>query len=142
MNVLNILKVKGRAVVTLSATDRLSEVVRKLARHKIGSLVVVDPDGKVVGIVSERDVVRVIAEAGNKALEMPVESVMTSPVRTARENQSIDDLMAQMTEFRIRHLPVVEQGRLVGMVSIGDVVKYRIEEIEFEAAAMRRYISA
>ena len=142
MNVLNILKVKGREVVTLSAADRLSEAVRKLARHRIGSLVVVDSQGRVVGIVSERDVVRVIAEAGNKALDMPVEAVMSSPVKTARESQSIDDLMAQMTEFRVRHLPVVEQGKLVGMVSIGDVVKYRIEEIEFEAAAMRRYISA
>jgi len=101
----------------------------------------IDLDGKVIGIVSERDIVREISRAGSSVLKEPVQQCMTKAVVTCRESDTIDRLMAEMTAHRFRHMPVVERGRLIGLVSIGDVVKMRIAEAEMEAAAMREYIA-
>jgi CBS domain-containing protein len=141
MNVATILKLKGRDVVTAAADTPLLEIAKLLQQHGIGCVVISAGDGKVAGIVSERDVVRAIGKTGTKALRDPVNAYMTMSVVTARESDTIDRLMAEMTAHRFRHMPVTERGRLVGLVSIGDVVKMRIAEAEMEAAAMREYIT-
>lgn len=141
MNVATILKMKGREVVTSAANTSLLDIAALLGKHGIGCVVITGADGKVSGIVSERDIVREIARAGSKVLKEPVEVCMTKAVVTCREADTIDRLMAEMTAHRFRHMPVVERGRLIGLVSIGDVVKMRIAEVEMEAAAMREYIA-
>jgi CBS domain-containing protein len=141
MNVAAILKLKGREVFTTTPDTTLLDIATLLGTRRIGCIVVTGIDGKVIGIVSERDIVREIARAGSKVLKEPVASCMTKTVVTCREVDTIDRLMAEMTTHRFRHLPVVERGRLVGLVSIGDVVKMRIAEAEMEAAAMRDYIA-
>jgi CBS domain-containing protein len=141
MNVATILKLKGRDVVTAAADTPLLEIAKLLQKHGIGCVVIRGDDDKVAGIVSERDVVRAIGQTGTKALRNPVNDYMTMSVVTARESDTIDRLMAEMTAHRFRHMPVIERGRLVGLVSIGDVVKMRIAEAEMEAAAMREYIT-
>ena len=141
MNVATILKQKGRGVFTTAPDTSLLEITKLLGMHKIGCIVITSPDGKVSGIVSERDVVREISRAGASVLKEPVERCMTKAVVTCREADTIDHLMAQMTAHRFRHMPVVERGRLIGLVSIGDVVRMRIAEAEMEAAAMREYIA-
>jgi CBS domain-containing protein len=141
MNVAAILKMKGREVFTTTPDTTLLDIATLLGTRRIGCIVVTGIDGKVIGIVSERDIVREIARAGSKVLKEPVASCMTKTVVTCREADTIDRLMAEMTTHRFRHLPVVERGRLVGLVSIGDVVKMRIAEAEMEAAAMRDYIA-
>lgn len=141
MNVAAILKQKGSGVFTTTPDTLLLEITKLLAMHGIGCIVVTGPDGKVIGIVSERDVVRGISRAGPKVLQEPVEACMTKAVVTCRKSDTIDRLMAEMTTHRFRHMPVVERGRLIGLVSIGDVVKMRIAEAEMEAAAMREYIA-
>ena len=140
MNVAAILKLKGRGVVTARPDTSLLEIAQTLSQNDIGCIVIVGDDGKIAGIVSERDIVRVISQAGAKGLKEPVESCMTEKVVTAREADTIDRLMAEMTTHRFRHMPVVERGRLIGLVSIGDVVKLRIREVDMEAADMRNYI--
>ena len=141
MNVAAILKVKGREVVTSVPDMSLLDIANLLGTHGIGCIVITGADGKVTGIVSERDIVREIARSGAKVLKEPVETCMTKTVFTCREADTIDRLMAEMTAHRFRHMPVVERGRLVGLVSIGDVVRMRIAEAEMEAAAMREYIA-
>jgi CBS domain-containing protein len=141
MNVATILKMKGKGVVTAKPDMSLLDVAKLLGQHGIGCIVIEDDDGKVAGIVSERDIVRAIGNAGAKTLKEPVSAYMTKTVVTAREADTIDRLMSEMTTHRFRHLPVVERGRLIGIVSIGDVVKMRIAEAEMEAAAMRNYIT-
>lgn len=141
MNVASILKVKGREVYTVAAETSLIETVRILSKNRIGCVVVVGGEGKVAGIMSERDVVRTLAERGPDALTEPVRNFMTKDVITCRETDTIDHLMATMTTQRFRHLPVIAAGGLGGLVSIGDVVKFRIAEAELEAAAMRDYIA-
>ena len=141
MNVATILKLKGREVVTSAPHTSLLDIAELLGAHGIGCIVITDDDGKVAGIVSERDIVREIARAGSKVLKDPVETCMTKTVFTCREADTIDRLMAEMTAHRFRHMPVVERGRLCGLVSIGDVVRMRIAEAEMEAAAMREYIA-
>jgi CBS domain-containing protein len=141
MNVAAILKLKGREVVTTGPNTTLLDIADLLGKHGIGCVVVTGADAKVVGIVSERDIVREIARAGSKVLKEPVASCMTKTVVTCREADTIDRLMAEMTAHRFRHMPVVERGRLCGLVSIGDVVRMRIAEAEMEAAAMREYIA-
>jgi CBS domain-containing protein len=141
MNVAAILKSKGRDVVTTGPNTTLLDIADLLGKHGIGCVVVTGADGKVVGIVSERDIVRQLARAGAKVLKDPVASCMTKTVVTCREADTIDRLMAEMTAHRFRHMPVVERGRLCGLVSIGDVVRMRIAEAEMEAAAMREYIA-
>jgi CBS domain-containing protein len=147
MNVNAILKQKsqttGPAVVTTPSNATLMEAARKLAQHKIGAIVVTSVDGTVAGILSERDIVRRLAEAGPDILSAPVRDVMTRNVVTCTAESSIDDLMTKMTRGRFRHLPVVDaSGRLTGIISIGDVVKVHVEEIEHEASALREYISS
>lgn len=142
MHVAAILKEKGRAVETVTADVTLGEIISRLAARRIGAVVVAGDRGEVSGIVSERDVVRVLAEHGADGLAWPAARIMTRHVVTARESDTIDELMSRMTTGRFRHLPVVEGGRLVGIVSIGDVVKHRVAEVELEASAMRDYISA
>jgi CBS domain-containing protein len=141
MNVAAILKLKGREVITAPPDMSLHEIARLLGVHRIGCIVITDTDGKVAGIVSERDIVREIARAGAKVLKEPVEACMTRSVITCRESDTIDMLMGEMTAHRFRHLPVVDRGHLAGLVSIGDVVRMRIAEAEMEAAAMREYIA-
>lgn len=142
MHVAQILKEKGRAVETVRTDASVLDVTTRLAAKRIGAIVVLGRDGGVAGIISERDVVRVIGTSGIAALEWPVTEVMTRTVVTCREVDTIDGLMATMTSHRFRHMPVVEDGELVGIVSIGDVVKHRVAEVELEATAMRDYISA
>ncbi|MFZ2018168.1 MAG: CBS domain-containing protein [Methyloceanibacter sp.] len=141
MNVAAILKQKGREVFTTTPDTTLFDITKLLGLHGIGCVVITGIEGKVVGIVSERDVVREIARAGSRVLKEPVETCMTKIVVTCREADTIDRIMAEMTAHRFRHMPVVERGRLSGIVSIGDVVRMRIAEAEMEAAAMREYIA-
>jgi CBS domain-containing protein len=142
MAVAHILKQKGRTVVTVQPAQTLQDVANILAKHRIGAVVVVDPGGAIAGIVSERDVVRAVAEHGATALSRMARDAMTAKVRTCTPRDTETELMALMTEHRIRHLPVVEDGRLAGMISIGDVVKMRIETIESEAEQMKTYIAS
>ena len=139
MNVATILKQKGRVVFTTTTDKSLLDIARLLAQHGIGCIVIEEDDGKVAGIVSERDLMRAISQVGIKVLEEPVSDFMTKIVVTAREADTINRLMSEMTARRFRHMPVVERDRLVGLVSVGDLVKIQIAEIEMEAAATREY---
>ncbi len=140
MIVAQILASKGRDVATTTPDRSISDVVGELAARKIGALVVMER-GRVVGIVSERDIVKTIGLKGVEILADPVSSIMTRDVITCREGETINGVMTRMTRRRFRHMPVVEDGELVGIVSIGDVVKARIEEVEFEADELRTYIA-
>lgn len=136
-----ILERKGSDVVTVASQTTLADAARRLAEHGIGALVVSD-DGRVLaGIVSERDIVRRLAAAGADCLRQTVGEVMSSPVTTCTRATTTDELMSLMTESRIRHVPVVEDGQLVGIVSIGDVVKSRIDELEIQSEALREYVT-
>jgi len=141
MNVAAILKQKGRAVTTASPGMSLLEVANKLSAKRIGAIVIVGAGGEVSGIVSERDVIRALASQGAACLERPVSETMTRQVVSCQEADTLDELMAMMTARRFRHLPVVTDGALVGIVSIGDVVKHHVAEVEMEATAMREYIA-
>jgi len=141
MTVKAILSRKGRDVSTITPTASLSEAVRLLAQRRIGAVVVTGPDNRVAGILSERDIVRAISDRGPAALDENVAAVMTRKVSTCAESETVAVLMEKMTAGKFRHLPVVEQGRLVGIISIGDVVKLRVEEIESETEALREYIA-
>ena len=140
MTVANILRVKGREVATASSTEPLSNIVRTLAERRIGAIVICDTPGRVAGIISERDIVRVLAQSGASALSLPVSNFMTKEVKTCAEADTAAHCMALMTEGRFRHLPVVTDGSLSGIISIGDIVKARIEHVEQEAEALRSYI--
>ncbi len=135
-----ILSSKGRDVVTSAPHRTVGEVARMLNDKCIGAVVVTGADGIVLGILSERDVIRALASGGVKALDDSVSKHMTSRVVTATEDTGVLQLMERMTEGRFRHIPVVENGRLTGLVSIGDLVKFRIAEIETERQAMLDYI--
>ena len=139
MNVAAILKLKGRGVVTTTKDKSLLDIAKLLEQHGIGCIVIEGDNGKVAGIVSERDLMRAIGQSGPKVLKERVSDFMTKTVVTAREADRIDRLMSEMTTHRFRHMPVVERGRLIGLVSIGDVVKMRIAEVDMEAAATREY---
>lgn len=141
MNVAAILKAKGRAVSTARPDTALLDISVKLAAKKIGAIIVVGENGQVAGIISERDLIRAIAEQGAPALDAPVSNFMTRNIVSCRENTTLDDLMATMTQGRFRHLPVIEDGALVGIVSIGDVVKHHVAEVEMEVSAMRGYLA-
>ena len=141
MNVVAILKQKGRAVTTASPAMTLLEVANKLYAKRIGAIVIVGAGGEVAGIVSERDIIRALASEGAGCLARPVSETMTKQVVTCQEADTLDELMAMMTARRFRHLPVVTDGALVGIVSIGDVVKHHVAEVEMEATAMREYIT-
>jgi CBS domain-containing protein len=139
MNAATILKFKGSGVVTTTANKSLLDIAKLLAQHGIGCIVIVGDDDKIAGVVSERDLMRAIGQAGPEVLNKPVSDFMTKTVVTAREADTSDRLMSEMTTHRFRHMPVVELGRLIGLVSIGDLVKMQIAEIEMEAAATREY---
>jgi CBS domain-containing protein len=141
MNVAAILRQKGRAVTTASPNATLIEVAHKLAAKRIGAIVVVGAHGEVAGIVSERDIIRALGMHGADCMAGPVAQVMTKQVVTCQETDTLDELMSMMTTRRFRHLPVVTDGALVGIVSIGDVVKHHVAEVEMEATAMREYIT-
>jgi CBS domain-containing protein len=140
MTVKAILSRKGSDVVTTDPNATLAEVVRTLSARRIGAVVVTGADRRIVGILSERDVVRVLGEKGASALDQPITDVMTRKVTTCSMGDTIIELMERMTEGKFRHVPVVDQGRLVGIVSIGDVVKWRVHEMEDESAALHEYI--
>ena len=141
MNVASILKHKGRECATISQDQPVKEAVRLLAVRKIGALVVLDEKGDIAGIVSERDIVANLANGPADVLAAPVSRVMTWDVFTCTPTDTTDQLMAQMTNSRIRHLPVKENGKLAGIISIGDVVKWRIAEVESREEALREYIA-
>jgi CBS domain-containing protein len=141
MIVNRILSIKGRDVVTIELNQTLGEAARTLSEKRIGALVVRDGQKPFLGIISERDIVRAISARGAGALDEPVSRFMTEKVTTCTTQTPINDLMEVMTQGKFRHLPVVEGGALLGIVSIGDVVKMRLEEIEAEAQAIREYIA-
>ncbi|MBG1231858.1 CBS domain-containing protein [Aestuariivirga litoralis] len=141
MSVAHILKQKGRDVITAAPSDAVKAVAKTLAEKRIGAIVILGAAGAIEGIVSERDIVRAVADEGAAALAKPVSAIMTRGVKSCAEHDNESALMALMTQHRIRHLPVVTNGKLTGMISIGDVVKFRIEEIERDAADMKAYIA-
>ena len=140
MNVKSILDIKGRAVDTIAADASLADAAHMLSDKRIGAVVVTGTGYGVAGILSERDIVRQVSERGAAALDRTVGETMTTKVVTCTEADSIGQLMERMTSGKFRHLPVVEGGRLVGIVSIGDVVKWRLAEIESEHEALKGYI--
>lgn len=141
MQVDNILQSKGMTVLTVATHAPIAEAVRILNEHRIGAVVVLAENGAVAGILSERDIVRHLGDDPGKLLKRAVREIMTTEVITCGPGTGVSELMEQMTKFRIRHIPVVEDGELVGIVSIGDVVKRKIEETEQEAQALREYIA-
>ncbi|HEX4800040.1 MAG TPA: CBS domain-containing protein [Sphingomicrobium sp.] len=141
MTIAAVLQGKGNQVETVSADTSLFDAVRRLGEKRIGALPVIE-DGRIVGIVSERDVIYCLREHGRDALDWEVGRVMSSPAITVDFQTDVLDALALITERRIRHLPVVESGEIRGIVSIGDLVKYRMERIEAEADAMRTYIQS
>jgi CBS domain-containing protein len=140
MRVTDILRQKGDEVATIAPSATLAEAAQVLSVRRIGALVVSEGADRIDGILSERDIVRQLAEWGPSALETSVVDAMTAEVLTCAKSDSVDSLMAMMTEHRIRHLPVAEEGRLAGLVSIGDVVKRRVEELEVERQQLTEYI--
>ena len=141
MNVEQLLSGKGHDVISVQPHRTLAEAIRTLSQKRIGALIVMGADGALVGILSERDIIRALGELGGGALESAVSRSMTSKVVTCRPQTSVDELMEIMTTGRFRHVPVVENGRVTGLVSIGDVVKHRVAAIEAESQAMRDYIA-
>jgi CBS domain-containing protein len=142
MRVSNLLATKGHEVATISQERSVSDAVQMLKERRIGALIVTGADAPLAGILSERDVVRALAELGAAALDLKVADLMSSEVTTCDESTSVTDLMGLMTAKRIRHVPVVHEGQLVGMVSIGDVVKARFDELEHEKQDLLDYVSA
>lgn len=140
MNVKIILAAKGGDVICIEPTATLTAAAQLLCKHRIGAVVIRGAAGRLAGILSERDIVRAITEHGAEALALPVGQVMTRDVVTAGEDETIADIMERMTSRKFRHLPVVSGGKLIGLVSIGDVVKQRVEEVERESEALRDYI--
>ncbi len=141
MNVNTILNVKGSDVITVSRSTPILEVTQTLSKYGIGSIVVLNDDGSVAGIVSERDVVRALAHMGGDVVNEPVAGIMTESVISCDRQDSIDKIMGIMTTKRFRHMPVIVDGKLEGIISIGDVVQQRIAAVELEASAMRSYIA-
>ena len=137
-----LLNTKGRQVFTVTPDDTLSSVAALLYTRKVGAFVVTDRVDRVVGIISERDIIRAIAQSGAESLTQPVSKVMTKDVVSAHLGETVETLLGTMTDRRIRHLPVMEGARLVGIVSIGDLVKARIAASEHEAETLKAYITA
>lgn len=141
MRVAQILEAKGHRVVTTRLDAKIAELARTLTLERIGAAVVTGDEGTVVGIISERDIVHGLSERGADLLNMRVGDLMTRAVVTCRPEQSLEDIMREMTSSHIRHLPVLQDGEMVGIISIGDVVKNRLEELEKESGALRDYIT-
>ncbi|MEQ9434773.1 CBS domain-containing protein [Hyphomonas sp.] len=142
MTIDQILNDKGNEVISVGADDTLGAAAKVLDLRRIGAVVALDSDESVIGVLSERDIVRQVARLGHAALEMKVGDAMTRDVVTVPSTMRIDHAMQLMTDRRIRHLPVLRNERLVGFVSIGDLVKWKIAETEAEAEAMKSYLSA
>ena len=142
MLVSQILKTKGDMVFTASPQETVAAAAALLMTRRVGAMVILDADESVVGILSERDIVRIVAEQGAPGLNMPLSACMSRDVIFAGPTETADSLLERMTDRRIRHLPVVRDGRLVGIVSIGDLVKSKIAETEAEAKTLKDYISA
>jgi CBS domain-containing protein len=140
MTVKAILSRKGTDVVTIQPTATLAEAAELLATRRIGAVLVLGIEGRVAGILSERDIVRALAERGATVLDERIDQVMTRKVFTCTETDTVAQVMEQMTQGKFRHVPVVDQGSLIGIISIGDVVSYRLHEIENESNALREYI--
>jgi CBS domain-containing protein len=141
MTVASILARKGREVTTAPAATSLAGIAETLAEKRIGAIIITGDRGEVAGILSERDIVREIAKHGAKALDKPAHACMTRKVVSCSETDTVDRVMEVMTSGRFRHLPVLVDERLVGIVSIGDVVKRKIEQAERDAAELREYIA-
>ncbi len=142
MNAASILHGKGGDVYGVNASDSIQEAAQMLDEKRIGAVLVRDRDGQICGVLSERDIARQVARKGAAALTSAVHDCMSRTVITAHPNDTLDDLLNIMTDRRIRHLPIVEDNTLRGMISIGDVVKHKINEAEAEAKAMHNYIAA
>jgi len=142
MHVQAILQTKGSRVVSTRAGETIAATARLLAHHNIGAAVVLDESGKLIGIISERDVVRGLAANGPTVAEQTVADHMSRAVLSCRPMDTIQDIMAVMTARRVRHLPVLEDGSLLGIVSIGDVVKHRLDEAALEVDSLRQYVLA
>ena len=140
MFVSDILSQKGNSVFSVRSATSVAEIARQLTELRVGSVLVLTADNRLAGIVSERDLVRALARHGAKAMELEAGSVMTTDVKTCDPDDSIDHVMEVMTRGRFRHLPVVRHGELLGIVSIGDVVKARLEETQHETEALKAYI--
>jgi CBS domain-containing protein len=140
MTVSIILAHKGRDVTTIDPAQSLGDAIKLLADRRIGAALVLGADRRIAGIVTERDIVRALADRGAAILDEPVSRAMTRKVETCNEGESVASIMERMTAGKFRHLPVIDQGRLVGLVSIGDIVKHRVDEMERESVAMRDYI--
>ena len=142
MELRDVLAGKGRRVVTVSAKSSVADAIRRMHAEKVGSVMVPDAEGCPVGIFTERDVVRLYAEGDRDFDKLPVGSRMTCSVVVGRLSMSVDEALGLMTKHRFRHLPVVEDGKLLGLVSIGDLVKVKLSEAAEEAQAMRAYIAS
>ena len=140
MTISMILADKGREIFSIEPAATLKSAATLLAEKRIGAVLILGADRRIIGILSERDIVRAIGERGVAALDEPVSQTMTRKVSTCTEGETLVSIMERMTEGKFRHVPVVDQGRLIGIVSIGDVVKHRLQEMERESVAMRDYI--
>ena len=141
MTVSIILGGKGREVVSIEPAASLAAAARLLTEKRIGAVLILGAERRISGIISERDIVRALATRGASALDEPVSRTMTRRVETCNERETVANIMERMTVGKFRHMPVVDQGRVVGMLSIGDIVKHRVQEMERESAAMREYIT-
>jgi CBS domain-containing protein len=135
-----ILAEKGRETFTIEPSASLAEAVKLLAEKRIGAALILGADRRIAGIISERDIVRALAERGAGALTEPVSQTMTRKVETCNASETVASIMERMTAGKFRHMPVVDQGRLIGVVSIGDIVKHRVQQMEHESGALREYI--
>lgn len=141
MHVAAVLKRKGNRIVSAAPADTVAAIARLLTEHRIGAVLVVEEDGRPVGILSERDIVRAIARDGADALSRPASDLMTRELITGQPTDTVADLMAVMTDRRIRHIPILEESRIVGVISIGDVVKARIDDAELEVESLRGFVA-
>ena len=141
MTVRKILNLKGSDVVTIAPEKKLLDAIALLSKHRIGALIVTGNNKEVVGVLSERDIVRLLSNKDNNRFENTVASAMTSAVKSCRPDDTIQQIMQVMTAGRFRHMPVVENGKLAGVISIGDVVKLRLEEMERESEHLKEYIA-
>jgi len=141
MHVAAVLKRKGNRIVAATQADTVAAITQLLTEHRIGAVLILEEDGRPVGILSERDIVRAIARDGAAALSRPAADLMTRELITGQPTDTVADLMAVMTDRRIRHIPILEDGQVVGVISIGDVVKARIDDAELEVESLRGFVA-
>lgn len=141
MHVSAILRTKGSTIITIKPSETVATAAHVLHLNKIGAILAVDEEGAIAGVLSERDIVRGLAIHGANVLDRPVSSLMTARVVTCRPDDTVASVMVRMTEGRFRHMPVIDNGRLTGVISIGDVVKQRIAEYSHEVESLRDYVA-